>query len=168
MLKYARKHKIKLLALFNVLLVFIVDQSSKLYVVANFPYHVAHNYFKVLTNKLNFGVNLFLTYNKGTAFSIIKQASGNVRNILILCTLIITASLFYGFTRISSKEKTMLIALSLILGGALGNIYDRVNLGYVVDFIDVYAGSYHWPIFNIADSAISVGALLLCYKLVKN
>ena len=165
---YIRKHKVKLLALINVFLVFLLDQWTKMYVVANFPYQVTHSYFKVLNTKLNIGLNLFLTHNKGTAFSLIKQASGNVKNLLIASTIIITAGLFYGFIRMSSKDKVILVALSLILGGAIGNIYDRINLGYVIDFIDVYAGVHHWPVFNIADSAISIGAVLLCYKLIKN
>jgi signal peptidase II len=55
-------------------------------------------------------------------------------------------------------------ALSLVLGGALGNLYDRITLGHVVDFLDFYIGDYHWPAFNIADSAICIGAALLIYE----
>ena len=68
--------------------------------------------------------------------------------------------------RLPPDQKVELVALSLILGGALGNVFDRVRLGEVVDFIDVYFRSYHWPAFNVADSAISIGVILLLYRLV--
>jgi len=68
--------------------------------------------------------------------------------------------------RLLPGQKVELVALSLILGGALGNVFDRVRLGEVVDFIDVYYRSYHWPAFNVADSAISIGVILLLYRLV--
>jgi signal peptidase II len=60
------------------------------------------------------------------------------------------------------------IALSLILGGALGNLYDRIAFGYVVDFLEFYVGAYHWPSFNIADSAITVGVVLLAFEIIRN
>jgi signal peptidase II len=68
--------------------------------------------------------------------------------------------------RLPPGQKVECVALSLILGGALGNVVDRVRLGEVVDFIDVYYRSYHWPAFNVADSAISIGVILLLYRLV--
>jgi len=64
-------------------------------------------------------------------------------------------------TRLKSSQKLLIIALVFVLGGALGNLYDRVVFGYVIDFIDWHAFGYHWPSFNIADMAISIGALLL-------
>ncbi|MBP9870828.1 MAG: signal peptidase II, partial [Nitrosomonas sp.] len=62
------------------------------------------------------------------------------------------------------QEKLFCTSLSLILGGALGNLYDRITLGHVVDFLDFYIGTYHWPAFNIADSAIFIGAALMIYE----
>ena len=65
-------------------------------------------------------------------------------------------------------EKLFCMSLSLILGGALGNLYDRITLGHVVDFLDFYIGNYHWPAFNIADSAIFIGAVLMIYESFRN
>ncbi len=66
------------------------------------------------------------------------------------------------------QNRLLQIALSLILGGALGNLYDRLAYGYVVDFLEFYVGKYHWPSFNIADAAISVGVALLAIEIVRN
>jgi len=65
--------------------------------------------------------------------------------------------------RLQAKEKLTAVALAMIIGGAVGNLIDRVNHGYVVDFIDVFYGSYHWPAFNLADSAITCGIILLLF-----
>jgi signal peptidase II len=104
--------------------------------------------------------NLVLTYNAGAAFSFLSDAAGWQRwffsgiaggaSILIIYLL-----------RKHAADKLFCIALSLILGGAVGNLWDRITLGHVVDFLDFYIGSYHWPAFNVADSAIFVGAMLL-------
>ena len=72
--------------------------------------------------------------------------------------LVVVAVLFY---QLKPHEKLSAIGLSLILGGAFGNIIDRIRFGYVVDFLDVYVKNHHWPVFNIADSAITIGAVLL-------
>ena len=78
----------------------------------------------------------------------------------------------FSFDYLSSKktflEKLFCVSLSLILGGALGNLWDRISLGYVVDFLDFHYGGYHWPAFNVADSAICVGALLLILESFKH
>ena len=66
------------------------------------------------------------------------------------------------------RNRLLQVALALILGGALGNLYDRLAYGYVVDFLEFYVGSYHWPSFNVADSAISVGVLLLALEIIRN
>ena len=68
--------------------------------------------------------------------------------------------------RLPPEQKLELVALSLIFGGALGNVIDRARLGEVIDFIDVYYRTYHWPAFNVADSAITIGVMLLLYRLV--
>jgi signal peptidase II len=68
--------------------------------------------------------------------------------------------------RLPPEQKVEQLALSLIFGGALGNVVDRVRLGEVVDFVDVYFRNYHWPAFNVADSAITIGVILLLYRLV--
>ena len=104
--------------------------------------------------------NLVLTYNTGAAFSILSDASGWQRWFLsgvAVCASIFIIYLLYKY----AANKMFCLALSFILGGALGNLWDRITLGHVVDFLDFYIGSYHWPAFNIADSAIFIGAALL-------
>ena len=104
--------------------------------------------------------NLVLTYNAGAAFSILSEASGWQRWFLSSIATGASILIIYLLYR-HATNKMFCLALSLILGGALGNLWDRITLGHVVDFLDFYIGSYHWPAFNIADSAIFIGAALL-------
>ena len=104
--------------------------------------------------------NLVLTYNAGAAFSFLSEESGWQR--WFLSSIAIGASIFIVYLLHKNKDQKLLcISLSLILGGALGNLWDRITLGHVVDFLDFYVGTYHWPAFNVADAAIVVGAALL-------
>lgn len=160
--------KIKLLAVLNIILVLVLDQVSKFFMVKNFDYHREWSIFKVLTEKLNFGLSVFVTNNYGTSFSLIKVASESTIVVLIATSVTICLILAYWLYRESSNNKVTIIAISLVMGGALGNIIDRFTLGYVVDFVDMYIGQYHWPVFNVADIAISIGALVLCYELIKH
>ena len=106
--------------------------------------------------------NLILTYNPGAAFSFLSEESGWQR--WFLSGIAGSAALLIIFLLNKYKhEKLFCMSLSLILGGALGNLYDRITLGHVVDFLDFYIDSYHWPAFNIADSAIFIGAALMIY-----
>ncbi len=106
--------------------------------------------------------NLILTYNPGAAFSFLSEESGWQR--WFLSGIAGSAALLIIFLLNKYKhEKLFCLSLSLILGGALGNLYDRITLGHVVDFLDFYIDSYHWPAFNIADSAIFIGAALMIY-----
>ena len=104
--------------------------------------------------------NLVLTYNAGAAFSFLSEASGWQRWFLSAIAIIASVVIIYMLHKYKT-EKLFCISLSLILGGALGNLWDRITLGHVVDFLDFYIGDYHWPAFNIADSAIFIGAALL-------
>ncbi len=107
--------------------------------------------------------NLVLTYNTGAAFSFLSEESGWQR--WFLSGIAFLASSIIAFLLYKHAEnKLFCFALSLVLGGALGNLYDRITLGHVVDFLDFYIGNYHWPAFNVADSAICVGAALLIYE----
>ncbi len=107
--------------------------------------------------------NLILTYNPGAAFSFLSEESGWQR--WFLSGIAGSAALLIIFLLNKYKhEKLFCMSLSLILGGALGNLYDRITLGHVVDFLDFYIGTYHWPAFNIADSAIFIGAALMIYE----
>lgn len=104
--------------------------------------------------------NLVLTYNAGAAFSFLSEESGWQR--WFLSSLAAGASIFIVYLlHKHAANKLFCISLSLILGGALGNLWDRITLGHVVDFLDFYVGSYHWPAFNVADAAIVVGAILM-------
>lgn len=106
--------------------------------------------------------NLVLTYNPGAAFSFLSEQPGWQR--WFLSGIAGSAALAIVFLLNKYRqEKLFCLSLSLILGGALGNLYDRITLGHVVDFLDFYIGNYHWPAFNIADSAIFVGAALMIY-----
>ena len=106
--------------------------------------------------------NLILTYNPGAAFSFLSEESGWQR--WFLSGIAGSAALLIIFLLNKYKhEKLFCMSLSLILGGALGNLYDRITLGHVVDFLDFYINAYHWPAFNIADSAIFIGAALMIY-----
>tara|TARA_B100000768_G_C11136759_1_gene314286 strand:- start:81 stop:542 length:462 start_codon:yes stop_codon:yes gene_type:complete len=105
--------------------------------------------------------NLTMAHNEGAAFSFLAQAGGWQRWFFIGLALIISSLLLVWLAKLKPTEKLEAISLSLILGGAIGNVIDRISYGYVVDFIDLYIGQNHWPVFNIADSAICIGAILL-------
>jgi signal peptidase II len=106
-------------------------------------------------------LNLVLVHNTGAAFGFLSNAGG-WQNIFFIIVAV-TASIFILWMswRLSAKDKLLATGLMLVLGGALGNLLDRLIHGYVIDFIDVYYGTWHWPAFNVADSAISIGAVLL-------
>ena len=104
---------------------------------------------------------LFKAYNPGAAFSFLSDASGWQRWFFVVLAVVVIVILLVWLLRLSTEEKATSLALALILGGAAGNLIDRLVYGYVIDFVDVYYGSWHWPAFNVADAAISVGAFLL-------
>ena len=108
-------------------------------------------------------VNLTLVYNTGAAFSFLAGAGGWQRWFFLALTIVISIALVIWITRLKAGEGRLAIALALILGGAMGNLIDRTLYGHVIDFIDLYYGYWHWPAFNIADSAITVGAILLVF-----
>ncbi|ABI59684.1 MULTISPECIES: signal peptidase II [Nitrosomonas] len=104
--------------------------------------------------------NLVLAYNAGAAFSFLSNASGWQRWFLSAIALLVSALIIYLLYK-NTTNRLFCIALSFILGGALGNLWDRIMLGHVVDFLDFHVSGYHWPAFNLADSAIVCGACLL-------
>ena len=107
------------------------------------------------------GLALRKAYNSGAAFSFLSDASGWQRWFFVLLATVVILVLLAWLRRLPAGQVRVAWSLSLILGGAAGNLIDRVIYGHVIDFIDVYYGSWHWPTFNIADSAIFVGACLL-------
>ncbi len=111
--------------------------------------------------------NLVLTYNSGAAFSFLSEESGWQR--WFLSSIAVGASIFIVYLLYKNKDQKLLcLSLSMILGGALGNLWDRITLGHVVDFLDFYIGNYHWPAFNVADAAIVIGAALLIIESFQN
>lgn len=111
--------------------------------------------------------NFTLLHNEGAAFSFLSQAGGWQRWFFTGIALLISGVIIVWLYRLPKAEVWTAAALSLVLGGAVGNVVDRIRFGYVVDFIDVYYGAWHWPAFNIADAAISVGAVLLITQSLK-
>jgi signal peptidase II len=103
----------------------------------------------------------YLTYNTGAAFSFLAGAGGWQRWFFTITTIVISIVIFFWIKKLPPGDKLTGISLCLILGGAIGNLIDRIYLGYVIDYIQVWLGSYPWPAFNIADAAISVGAAIL-------
>ena len=104
-----------------------------------------------------------LTYvhNTGAAFSFLSEAGGWQRWFFAGLALVISLVITVWLSRLQKHETLLAAALSLILGGAVGNLIDRLAYGYVIDFLDVYYGTWHWPAFNIADSAITLGVILM-------
>ena len=107
-------------------------------------------------------LNLVLVYNPGAAFSFLSDAAGWQRGFFIAVALIASAWIVWLLRR-HPGERLFALALSLVLAGAVGNVIDRIFVGAVIDFVDAHAFGYHWPAFNVADSAISCGAVLLVW-----
>jgi signal peptidase II len=107
-------------------------------------------------------MNWLLLFNPGAAFSFLAQSSGWQRWFFTVLGLAASAYIIW-LLRKSLDDKMLCWALSLILGGALGNVLDRIMYGAVVDFIDLHYANWHWPAFNIADSAICIGAALIIW-----
>jgi signal peptidase II len=105
--------------------------------------------------------NFTLLHNAGAAFSFLSDAGGWQRWFLVAVSTLVSGAIVVWLYRIRSTEKLLALALALILGGAIGNLVDRALVGYVVDFIVVHYQHYYFPAFNVADSAITVGAMLL-------
>ena len=134
-------------------LVIALDQASKWLASAKL---VLHSPVEVMPM-----FNLTLMHNRGAAFSFLHNAEGWQRWFFVLIALVVSTVIIAWLRRLQPAQRLMAAGLSLILGGALGNVWDRIVQGYVVDFIDVYYDHWHWPAFNVADSAIVLGAALL-------
>lgn len=135
------------------ILIVVFDQLTKQWVSSSFTYGE--------TLELLPFLNLTLVHNMGAAFSFLSDAGGWQRWFFTIVSLIVSVVLVVWLSRLPAKQYLLATALALVLGGAVGNLWDRVLLGYVVDFVDVYYQKYHWPAFNVADAAITIGAILL-------
>lgn len=145
------------------LLVIALDLGSKAFISSHFSLYeslvVIPGWF-----------NLTLAHNSGAAFSFLANESGWQRWFFAVIAVLVSSVIFLWIKRLQPTERWTAIALALVLGGALGNLWDRLTLGYVVDFLDFYyqsgiadgpGKSWHWPAFNVADMAISIGAAML-------
>ena len=135
------------------LVVVILDQASKQIAEAQLVPNQAVNVFPYF--------DWYLTYNTGAAFSLLANAGGWQRWLLSVVAIGISIFIVQWIRKLSLEETPTAVSLCLILGGAIGNLVDRIFLGHVIDYIQVWLGSYPFPAFNIADAAISVGAGLL-------
>lgn len=143
--------------LWLVLLVVFLDQYTKYLAVAQLELHHPIVLLSVF--------NLTLSYNTGAAFNLLHNAGGWQQWLFGVVAIIVSVVIVVWLYRLPPKQKWSAIALSLILGGAMGNLYDRVTLGYVIDFIQLHYQHWYWPIFNVADSAISIGAVMLLVEI---
>jgi signal peptidase II len=134
-------------------LVIVLDQAAKQIAEAQLTPHRAVNLFPHF--------DWYLTYNTGAAFSLLADAGGWQRWLFTVIAIVISAVIVNWIRKLPADETLTAFSLSLILGGAIGNLIDRVYLGHVIDYIQIWLGSYPWPAFNIADAAISVGAVML-------
>ncbi len=113
--------------------------------------------------------NLTLILNPGGAFGFLAGGHSTLRHVFFLgATSLAICFILFLYRKIPVGQNLLAVAFALIIGGAVGNLIDRLRLEKVVDFLDFYIGSYHWPAFNIADSAISVGMVLFVYCLIFN
>ena len=135
------------------LLAIVLDQASKLV--------VDHSMQLYESIPLMPYINLTYVHNTGAAFSFLSEAGGWQRWFFAALAFIISAVLSVWLARLQKHETLLAVALSLVLGGAIGNLIDRLAYGYVIDFLDVYYDTWHWPAFNIADSAITLGVALM-------
>ncbi len=135
------------------LLVLVLDQLTK---------NMATHYLELHDPVAVFpGFNLMLAYNTGAAFSLLHDAGGWQRWFFTILASVVSVGIVWWMWRLESSERWLAIALALILGGAVGNLWDRILLGHVVDFVQLYYQRWTYPAFNVADSAITAGAVML-------
>jgi signal peptidase II len=139
--------------------IYMVDQSTKAWAVRALRFGddqtIIRGFF-----------DLVYTENRGIAFGQLQEGGAFGRWFFVVLATAAALAVFYYFIRTPRNDDRVLGACALLLAGILGNLTDRVRIGYVIDFIVLHAGSYHWPTFNVADASISIGALLLAYDLV--
>jgi len=139
-------------------LVTLLDQLTKTAVLRSFT---LGQQLEVIPGYLD----LTLTFNKGIAFGMLTQLPDLARQLtIVVATAAALSAIVYFLLKHFREDRIAQAALALIVGGAVGNIIDRLRHGQVVDFIDVYYGSYHWPAFNLADSAVCVGVFILLFR----
>ena len=133
-----------------------LDQATKWLAVASLPYQVQVGFVPGLWN-------WHLTHNTGAAFSFLANAGGWQHGFFVALATLISVVLAVALRRVAREDWRNAFPFALIIAGALGNLVDRLRLGYVVDFVEWYVGSFYWPVFNLADSCIVVGAVLMVW-----
>jgi signal peptidase II len=148
--------------LFSIIIVLVIalDQVTKILVLSNIDFHgsvpVISGFF-----------NIVHTRNRGMAFGLLNNPDPGPAFYILTCASVFAVILIiFWFSRLREYEKPLIPGLALILGGALGNLIDRLRIGEVIDFLDVQIGSYHWPAFNVADSCISIGTIWILISLL--
>ena len=112
--------------------------------------------------------NFTLLHNTGAAFSFLSDAGGWQRWMFSVIAIVTSVALIVWLWKLGKAERWLAIALAFIIGGALGNVYDRIVYGYVIDFLDFHWAGMHFPAFNVADSAISIGAFMMAVDIFRN
>ena len=136
----------------------VLDQISKNIVSSVIP---LHGFISVIGGFFN----LVHTRNRGMAFGLLNRPGNHLGfYLLVAATFVAVGALIFWFLRLESRDRPLILPLSLVLGGAVGNLIDRLRMGEVIDFLDFYVGSYHWPAFNLADSAITIGTAYLAIQ----
>ena len=139
-----------------------LDQITKNAISSRFLMHEAYAV-------INGFFNLVYVMNPGAAFGFLASASPTFRYIFfIVVTFIAILLIIYYLVKSKPESIATVLSLALIFAGAVGNLIDRIRFGAVVDFLDVYIGTWHWPAFNVADSAITVGAILMIWEMIIN
>ncbi|WP_198677911.1 signal peptidase II [Aliidiomarina shirensis] len=138
-----------------VALLIVADQFSKWLILENMPLYSRINVLPFF--------DLVYVRNYGAAFSFLSDQSGWQRWFFTAIAVVISVVLIVMLRRQPKSMKAANLGFGLIVAGAIGNVIDRINYGYVVDFLDVYVGTYHWPAFNVADSCIVIGAGLIIF-----
>ena len=139
--------------------IYMVDQSSKAWAIRALRYGEDK---RLIPGFLD----LIYTENPGIAFGQLQEGGSFGRWFFVVLASAAAVAVFYYFLRTPRNDDRVLGACSLLLAGILGNLTDRARLGFVIDFIVLHAGSYHWPTFNVADASITLGAVILAYDLV--
>jgi signal peptidase II len=140
--------------------VLILDQATKAWVLANLPLGgsipVIPGFFDITH-----------VHNPGGAFGFLAGMSAEIRSLLFVAvSLLATGLILYFYWQTPIRQRLLAVGISLLFGGAVGNLVDRLRFGIVVDFLDLYAGSLHWPAFNVADSAITIGVVIFAYHIL--
>lgn len=142
------------------MIILLVDRFTKIAAQKYLTAYVAHPVFSFF--------NLTLAYNKGAAFSFLDKAAGWQMYFFGSISTIVAIGILIWMMRLPARARWLNISLALIVGGAVGNLWDRISLGHVIDFLDFHVSNWHWPVFNVADSAICIGVfMLICEALLK-